>query len=150
MHKFVIFSINFLFMFSCHNSKITGENPAKTDFEVLYISEYGGSGEEMTEVISDVGQLNKLWVMITGQSDVPAPLFDADNDMIVRQDFPSQRSGGDKYEITSMEIKNQRIDFYYTVTSPEIGTYAITNPIILIKIPRIENPSIHFNLIRNQ
>lgn len=115
-------------------------------FEVLFNSEYGGLGIDQIQVIDNNKDWSMLWQELTSQSAEATLTLNFKNFMVIRKDFQSRNMGGNQYTIESVKINNNKIDVAYSVSSSEIGTDAITNPLILIKMEKVENPEIKFNL----
>lgn len=137
-----------LLAISCNNSQVTSSNTDKMkDFEVLYLSEYGGSGEEKTEVITDLEGFKKFWneaVNLYSDSTI-VPEVDFSAKMVVVQHFRSQNSGGTTYEITSVDQSGNKTEIFYTATAPEgMATMAITSPLMIVVVKKTESPVVEF------
>jgi len=147
--KNLVFCFGFLLLaISCNNSQVTSSNTDKMkDFEVLYLSEYGGSGEEKTEVITDLEGFKKFWneaVNLYSDS-IIVPEVDFSAKMVVVQHFRSQNSGGTNYEITSIDQSGNKTEIFYTATAPEgMATMAITSPLMIVVVKRTESPVVEF------
>ena len=137
-----------IFNFSCNNSKIATENNAvMNDFEVLYQSEYGGSGTEKTEIFTDAGAFFEMWNStinaVSGQSDVPK--IDFSKQMVLARHFQSRNSGGTTYEVQSVQQKENKTEVHYKATAPEgMSTMAITNPLLIVAVNKTTNPQVEF------
>ena len=67
--------------------------------------------------------------------------------MVIAKSFESQRTGGFVYHIQKVERKGNTIFVDYTITtSGDIVTQAITNPLTVILVDKIENPNVEFEL----
>lgn len=147
--KNLVFCFGFLLLaISCNNSQVTSSNTDKMkDFEVLYLSEYGGSGEEKTEVITDLEGFKKFWneaVNLYSDSTI-VPEVDFSAKMVVVQHFRSQNSGGTNYEITSIDQSGNKTEIFYTATAPEgMATMAITSPLMIVVVKKTESPVVEF------
>lgn len=147
--KNLVFCFGFLLLaISCNNSQVTSSNTDKMkDFEVLYLSEYGGSGEEKTEVITDLEGFKKFWneaVNLYSDSTI-VPEVDFSAKMVVVQHFRSQNSGGTNYEITSVDQSGNKTEIFYTATAPEgMATMAITSPLMIVVVKKTESPVVEF------
>lgn len=147
MPKFILCFGILIFVFSCQNSKVVSQSPSTSvSFEVLFNSEYGGLGIDQIQVIDNNKDWSMLWQELTSQSAEATLTLNFKNFMVIRKDFQSRNMGGNQYTIESVKINNNKIDVAYSVSSSEIGTDAITNPLILIKMEKVENPEIKFNL----
>lgn len=147
--KNLVFCFGFLLLaISCNNSQVTSSNTDKMkDFEVLYLSEYGGSGEEKTEVITDLEGFKKFWnEAVNLYSDFTiVPEVDFSSKMVVVQHFRSQNSGGATYEITSVDQSGNKTEIFYTATAPEgMATMAITSPLMIVVVKKTESPVVEF------
>ena len=147
--KNLVFCFGFLLLaISCNNSQVTSSNTDKMkDFEVLYLSEYGGSGEEKTEVITDLEGFKKFWnEAVNLYSDFTiVPEVDFSAKMVVVQHFRSQNSGGTNYEITSIDQSGNKTEIFYTATAPEgMATMAITSPLMIVVVKKTESPVVEF------
>lgn len=137
-----------IFNFSCNNSKITTDKSSDmNDYEVLYQSEYGGSGEEKTEVFVNAEEFSKMWNSyinaVSGQTDVPA--IDFAKQMVVMRHFQSRNSGGTTYEIQSVKQTENKTEIFYKVTPPSgMSTTAITNPLMIVAVKKTAQPQVEF------
>jgi hypothetical protein len=131
---------------SCNNSKVTQHNESKmSQYEVLYVSEYGGSGEEETRIIDNQGDFAQYWAEVTSQPALSAAKFDSDKKMVIVKSFQSQNSGGNTYAVQSVEQHGDHFLVSYTISSPsEFGTMAITNPLMIIMVDKVAKPKIDF------
>ena len=146
MPKYIFLLLGVFIIQSCQNSKIMTDNTDNNDsFQLLYASEYGGSGEEQVTIMDERSVFAKQWVEITTQPSLSAPKFNPDTQMIIRKDFESRRTGGDEFEVNAVEIIGNKINVFYTVSHPgEYATDAITSPILLILVNKIDDPVIEF------
>src|SRR5690606_5514883 len=130
------------------NSQATSDNSSKmNDFEILYQSEYGGSGEEKTEIFTDEESFAKIWdEMINVYSESSEiPQVDFNKKMVVAQHFQSRNSGGTEYEIQSVKQTGDKLEVLYKATAPEgMATMAITNPLMIIVVNKMQNPVVEF------
>lgn len=132
---------------SCSNSQATSDNSKMKDFEILYQSEYGGSGQEKTEVFTDEGSFAKMWdEMINVYSESSEiPQVDFAKKMVVAQHFQSRNSGGTEYEIQSVKQAGDKLEVLYKATPPEgMATMAITNPLMIVVVNKMQNPVVEF------
>lgn len=149
--KSLVFCFGFLLLaISCNNSQITSSNTDKMkDFEVLYLSEYGGSGQDKTEVITNPEGFKKFWnetVNLYSDSTI-VPEVDFSSKMVVVQHFKSQNSGGTTYEITSVNQSSNKTEIFYTATPPDgMATMAITNPLMIVVVNKTDNPGVEFKI----
>lgn len=119
-------------------------------FEVMYSSEYGGTGTDGIEIISDRGTFALQWKELTDQPALSTPKFDPDTEMIVRKDFKSRRTGGNEYTVDSVKKDDGKILIYYSVKHEGLyATDAITDPVILLKIKKIEDSEPEFIINTN-
>ena len=149
--KDLLFCFGFLlFAISCSNSQATSNDNSKMkDFEVLYQSEYGGSGEEKTEVFADQESFTKMWNesvnLYSGSTDVPS--IDFSKKMVVSQHFQSRNSGGTEYQIKTVKQSGNKTEVLYSATAPEgMATMAITAPMLIVVVNKAENPVVEFKI----
>lgn len=135
-----------LLVLSCNNSKIaTKDEPKMSQFEVLYVEEYGGTGEDQVRIITNQEDFARYWAEITSTPSLSAKKFDSDEKMIIVKSFESRNSGGNTYEIKSVSQQGENIKVQYKVTAPDgMATMAITNPLMLILVDKVEKPQIEF------
>lgn len=131
---------------ACDSAKINQQTEQKVNqFEVLYVEEYGGSGIEETRIIDNQADFSLFWAEVTSQPALSAKKFDSNEKMIIVKNFESRNSGGNTYEIKSVTQKGNQIQVTYSVTSPtEIGTMAITSPMMILLVDKVEKPTIEF------
>lgn len=131
---------------ACNSSKATGENSKNmTDFEVVFQSEYGGSGQEEMQIIENQGEFAELWVQATMQPAQSAPHIDFSKKMIVAKHFQSKNSGGTEYKIESVSQKGNNVEIHYSAKGPEgMATMAITNPLMILSVDKVENAKVEF------
>lgn len=141
----ILFGIIFLTN-ACNNSKVTAQNEkAVNDFEVLYQSEYGGSGMEETNIFENQGQFAAFWAQVTYQPAISSPKVDFSKKIVIVKHFQSQNSGGTVYNIESVSHKGSEITVSYTTSRPsDIATMAITNPLMILVVDKVENPKVEF------
>lgn len=148
MPKLLILIPLLSFLCSCNNSMTTvNDSNSNEAFTVLYNSEYGGSGTDRAEVITDLREWSLFWAELTYQPALSAPKFNPDTKMIIRKDFQSQNTGGNEYTISAVNIEGNQINVEYSITSSEIGTDAITAPIMLIMVKKVDHPELNFQQI---
>lgn len=147
MRNLILFLSFALFLLSCNHSKVVTTENLYGEYDVLLLSEFGGSGFDEIQILNSKQEFYTLWEELMGQSADEAPSFDADKEMIIVKSFKSNRTGGSEYEVRELVQKNNTIKVYYSVDSPsEIATQVITNPVIIIKSQKINNPNIEFIL----
>lgn len=149
--KNLLFCFGFLFLAnSCSNSQATSNDNSKmNDFEVLYQSEYGGSGEEKTEVFTDQENFTKMWNesvnLYSGSNEVPQINFS--KKMVVSQHFQSRNSGGTEYQIKNVKQSGNKTEVIYSATAPEgMATMAITAPMMIVVVNKSDNPVVEFKI----
>jgi len=82
----LVFGLGILiFNFSCNNSRaVANHNSDMNNFEVLFQSEYGGSGNEKTEIFQNEKDFSTMWNAtinaVSGLTDVPQIDFSKKND----------------------------------------------------------------------
>jgi len=147
----LVFGLGILsLIFSCNNAKpATGEKPVPMDFEILYQSEYGGSGMEKTEIFQNEKDFSAMWNTainaVSGQTDVPK--VDFAKRMVIAQHFKSRNSGGTTYKIQSVSQAGNKTEIYYTATAPDgMSTTAITNPLMIIAVSKTTDPQVEFKV----
>lgn len=147
MRNLILFLSFALFLLSCNHSKVVTTENLYGEYDVLLLSEFGGSGFDEIQILNSKQEFYTLWEELMGQSADEAPSFDVDKEMIIVKSFKSNRTGGSEYEVRELVQKNNTIKVYYSVDSPsEIATQVITNPVIIIKSQKINNPNIEFIL----
>lgn len=120
-----------------------------SNFEVLYLSEYGGSGIEKTEVFQNADEFSEMWNAsinaVSGLTDVPQ--IDFSKKMVVVKHFKSQNSGGASYKIQSVEQQGNKTEIYYQAIPPDgMSTMAITNPLMILEVNKTSDPKIEFKV----
>lgn len=140
-----IFGITILFS-ACNNSKVAAQNGNEmTDFEIIFQSEYGGTGEDYTKIIENQGEFAELWVQATMQPAQSAPHIDFSQKIIIAKHFQSSSSGGTEYTVESVTQKDNLIEVHYSTKNPEgMATMAITNPLMILSVDKVENPKVEF------
>lgn len=139
-------SFSFLLL-SCNYSKVITKESENVNYDILLTSEFGGSGYDEIKILNTELDFRLLWEELMGGNAEEVPTFDVDKEMIIVKSFKSNRTGGSEYEVHEVFQKRNEIKVYYSAVSPrEIGTEVITNPVIIIKTQRIQNPSIEFIL----
>lgn len=132
---------------SCSNSQATSDNSKMNDFQILYQSEYGGIGVEKTEIFTEEESFAKMWeetINVYSQSS-EIPQVDFSKKMVVAQHFQSQNSGGTEYEIQSVKQSGDKLEVLYKATPPEgMATMAITNPLMIVVVNKVQNPVVEF------
>lgn len=127
---------------SCHNAKIT---QVKNNFEVLLTSEYGGVGEIKTQIFTDKNNFDAFWGEVNLDPSLVVPEIDFDQKMVIAHHFASQRSGGNQIKIHDVQYYGNEINVLYSAQNPsEFGTMAITSPIIVLVVDKVNNPKINF------
>lgn len=150
MSRLLIFLLVLPFFNSCSNSMATSnDSESDQNFSVLYNSEYGGSGSDRVEVITDLHEWSMFWADLTYQPSLSAPKFNPDTKMIIRKDFQSRNMGGNEYTVSEVKIDGNQINVEYSIKSSKIGTDAITAPIMLIMVQKVENPQVRFVQVMN-
>ncbi len=145
MRNLILFLSFALFLLSCNHSKVVTTENLYGEYDVLLLSEFGGSGFDEIQILNSKQEFYTLWEELMGQSADEAPSFDVDKEMIIVKSFKSNRTGGSEYEVRELVQKNNTIKVYYSVDSPsEIATQVITNPVIIIKSQKVNNPNIEF------
>jgi len=151
MPKLLILISLLSFFCSCNNSMTAAnDSDSKETFTVLYNSEYGGSGSDRVEVITDLREWSLFWAELTYQPAMSAPKFNPDTKMIIRKDFQSRNMGGNEYTVSEVKIDGNQINVEYSIKSSKIGTDAITAPIMLIMVQKVENPQVRFEQLRQE
>lgn|SRR5690554_1117286 len=147
MRNLILFFSFAFVLLSCNHSKVVTTESSNGEYDVLLVSEFGGSGSDEIQILNSKQEFYTLWEELMGQSADEAPSFDVDKEMIIVKSFKSNRTGGSEYEVRELVQKNNTIKVYYSVDSPsEIATQVITNPVIIIKSQKINNPNIEFIL----
>ena len=138
----------FLALYACTNSKqLNGETESTSNFEVIYQSEYAGTGSDEFLILTNQNDFEKYWLATTFQTAEEIPTYDFKKKMVIAKSFESQRTGGFVYEIEKVHTKGNTVLVEYTITSPgDIVTQAITNPLTLIVVDKVENPTVDFQL----
>ena len=134
------------FHISCNNAQATTQDsPKMSDYEVLYQSEYGGSGVDEFHIIDNQGDFARYWAETTMQPAISAKNFDSNKKMIITKSFKSKNSGGNQYEVQSVNVSGKNITVHYNITSSgDVGTMAITNPLLILLVDKIDKPIIEF------
>lgn len=135
--------VSFMF-YACNHSKVTAQTSDLNNFEVLYQSEYGGSGMEEVQVIDNQDEFFDFWAQTTFDSPENTPKIDFSKKTVIVKHLSGQNSGGNTYDVESVYYDGAEITVRYTVSSTEIGTTAITNPLIVIAVDKVENPKVEF------
>lgn len=147
MRNLILFFSFAFVLLSCNHSKVVTTESSNGEYDVLLVSEFGGSGSDEIQILNSKQEFYTLWEELMGQSADEAPSFDVDKEMIIVKSFKSNRTGGSEYEVRELVQKNNTIKVYYSVDSPsEIATQVITNPVIIIKSQKVNNPNIEFIL----
>lgn len=150
--KNLFFCLGFLLlMTNCNKAMVLTEGEQSNNFEILYLSEYGGSGEEQTFIYTDASEFNKMWNetinSVSGSEEVP--YVDFSEKMVVVKHFQSQNSGGNEFGIDSVEQADNMTTVHYTVISPEkYATMAITAPLMIVVVNKTSEPEVEFRLKR--
>lgn len=147
--KILVFCFGFLLLtMSCNNSKAVSSNAGEmNEFQVLYQSEYGGSGEEKTEVFTDAESFAQMWneTINAYSNSTEVPEVDFSRKMVVAKHFQSRNSGGTTYEIKSLKNSGNKTEILYKATAPEgMATMAITNPLLVVVVNKTTNPEVEF------
>lgn len=134
--QLLFFGLLILFV-SCNQSKMLTET--QTDFEVLYASEYGGSGDgNIKKIYYDKQAFDLVWEELTGQPQTEAPKFNPRKEMIIRKDFDSHNTGGYQFKVEEVITNKNNLTVFYSVSKPSaFATDAITSPVLLIKVKKI-------------
>ena len=141
----------FLFLFgiiyfftNCENSKAIARDPGN-NFEVLYVSEYGGSGMEEVQIIDNQEEFAQFWTQVTFESIEDVPQINFSEKTVILKHLPSRNSGGSTYDVESVYYDGAEVTVRYTVSSPaDFGTTAITSPLMILAVEKIEDPNIEF------
>lgn len=147
--KKLFFCFGFLlFAISCSNSQATTDDSSKMNsFEILYQSEYGGSGVEKSEIFTDADRFAKMWNetinAYSGTTEIPN--VDFTKKMVVAKHFQSQNSGGTTYDIQSVQQSGNKTEILFKTTLPDgMSTMAITNPLMIVVVNKVQNPVVEF------
>lgn len=143
-----------LFYFSsCTGSKVANQNQnLNEEYTVLYMSEYGGSGEDSSLVITEAEKFANFWNATINEfyQSEEVPQVDFKKEMVVVRQFESRNYGGDEYHIESVEYKGSKVFINYKITSAgDMGTTAITKPMIILSLRKTNDPEIEFIQIRS-
>src|SRR5690606_11399139 len=115
------------------------------NFEVLYVSEYGGSGMEETQIIDNQEEFAQYWTQVTFEPIEDVPQINFSEKTVILKHLPGQNSGGSTYDVESVYYDGPEITVRYTVSSPaDFGTTAITSPLMILAVEKIEDPKIEF------
>lgn len=150
--KNTLFYLGFLFLMTfCNNSKHISYGDQSNNFEILYLSEYGGSGEDETFVYRESSEFEEMWNetinSMSGLTDIPA--VDFSKKMVVAKHFKSQNSGGNEFGIDSVVQSEAGTTVYYTVIPPaKFATMAITTPLMIVVTDKTDNGEVKFEIKR--
>lgn len=135
---------------SCSHSQITSKEDSQSDeFNVLYQSEYGGTGKDEQEIIEDQESFEKKWNdLVNAYSDTEkVPSIDFGKNRVVIKTFQSRNSGGFTYDVDSVKSAADKTEVFYTISSSgNMATQAITNPMIILSIPQSKSSEVEFKL----
>lgn len=133
---------------SCTNSKqLSAESESSSNFEIIFQSEYAGTGVDESIVFTNQKDFVDFWTTQIFQPIEEIPTYDFKKKMVIAKSFESQRTGGSVYSIQKVETKGNTIFVDYTITtSGDIVTQAITNPLVVILVDKVESPKVKFEL----
>lgn len=146
MRNLIFYFGLYLMMISCNNSQITTQN---NNFSILYQSEYGGEGIEKTIVYTRVEDFSNTWKSsIDLYSETSTlPKVDFTKKIVIAQHFDGRNSGGTQYRIQNVSQDQNKIKVYYkTTSSGEMATMAITSPLLIVAVDKVQNPEVEFIL----
>jgi len=128
---------------------VSEERAPVNEFEILYQSEYGGSGSQKTEVFVNAEDFSAMWNAsinaVSGQTNVPQ--VDFERKMVIAQHFQSQNSGGTTYKIQSVKQTGNKTEVYYKATPPTgMSTTAITSPLMIVTVDKTSDPQVEFKI----
>lgn len=137
-----------LCMLGCKNAEVASKQTKEMNsYEILYMAEYGGAGEDETRIIETQDDFARYWAEVTHQPPLSAAKFDSNQKMIITKSFPSRNSGGNEYKINSIKQTGNTIQVHYTIIPPkDMATMAITNPLMILLVDKVEKPQIEFIL----
>lgn len=150
MRNIFLFCGGLFLLLSCTHSKcITSNSNSNFEAKVIYQSEYGGTGLEEHFLINSQKEFNTYWAETTMQPIKEAPSINFEKKMILIKNFKSQRSGGTVYDFKSIDCTENKITVNYSITSSDgMVTQAITNPLMIIVLDKINEPNIEFKKIQ--
>lgn len=132
---------------SCTASKAGTSFLPENHAHVLFQSQYGGSGEESIEIITEPQEFLNRWQEITGQPQEELPKFNSEEEMVVIKNFMSNRTGGTTFTIEKIEQKKGHIQVIYSAENPgDFATDAITSPVLMVMVKKQIQPTIEFTL----
>lgn len=137
-----------LLMFSCTCSQVSTKGTSGNSYKVLFESEFGGTGEDQLQIITDPKEFHFFWEELNAQPAEDAIDFDPKSEMVLVKSFKSNRTGGADYVVNDVKQNGSEIQVFYSVklASTEIGTDVITNPILVVVVAKVENPKVEFVL----
>lgn len=147
MKKIILCFTFSLGILACNSSKIASKDLSEKHIQILFQSEYGGSGTDEIQLITQKEAFTELWEEITGQPKEEIQAFNDQEEMVIVKHFTSGRSGGATYTVNKIKEKKGHIQVYYSVQGPgAIGTDAITSPVLMVKVNKQDKPTIEFIL----
>src|SRR5690554_8026472 len=93
MRNLILFLSFALFLLSCNHSKVVTTENLYGEYDVLLLSEFGGSGFDEIQILNSKQEFYTLWEELMGQSADEAPSFDVDKEMIIVKSFKSNKIG---------------------------------------------------------
>ena len=117
--------------------------PGAITFEIIVDAWHGGYSEQISSVIRNEGDWNRLWQEVTATIVPPpsAPEVDFDKYILLAHFMGQRPSGGYAVEFTEVFVEEEKIYVTIQEISPglECGAVAvITNPYQIIQIPKTE------------
>jgi hypothetical protein len=112
---------------------------------------FSGIREPLQIVVRAQDEWEKLWKRHTAIQSPPSlpPAVNFATEMVIGLFAGEKTTGGYDSEITSVEIKDGRLEVFYTEKAPPpggIGIQALTQPFHLIKLPRSDIPVVFIRL----
>lgn len=148
MRNLILYFGIILLMFSCTCSKVSTKDASGNSYKVLFESEFGGTGEDELQIITEIKDFNSIWEELTAQPAEEAVGFDSKSEMVLVKSFKSNRTGGGDYVVNDVKQNGSEIQVFYSVklASTEIGTDVITNPVLVVVVSKVEKPKVEFIL----
>lgn len=129
---------------SCTTNKVAQENQ-NSDYTVLMCGEYGGKGEDAIVVYTNPDEFNSYWRELQGDPNAELPQIDFKKEMVIAKHFLSRRTGGNEMAVHGVEYNKNQITVYYSSVNPsDMVAMVITDPLIMVKVKKVENPQIIF------
>src|SRR5690606_35628161 len=148
MRKLFLILLGLFLLNSCTNSKqLSTSSESSSNFEIIFQSEYAGTGVDESIVFTNQKDFVDFWTTQIFQPIEEIATYDFKKKMVIAKSFESQRTGGSVYSIQKVETKGNTIFVDYTLTtSGDIVTQAITNPLVVILVDKVESPKVKFEL----